>query len=329
MTNEAKVVSESPEAIPDVLTETPESTPGSEAINSRDAIRKSIEERVIEENEKPSKEVKEEVPVEAKKEEESKQEKPVETSDLAIAEKVKERIQKRIDKEVAKRKTLEEQLAEKEAELQALRNSKPEAETKNVEPTIEQCEAYIIKCREEGDVKNEVAAMRYLVKLEKEAAIKAVKEEQEARARQTTEVTAKQQADWIALNRDYESPEPDLNLANQNGLLYREAMKLFMDPDLREVYSDSDRIQGFRRAVHDSYRYIMENGLHKKSPSNTVETLDTTPRVKPKAVLADPSTDSAEETGRTVSKNLSDAEKVKEEILARRKLRYHPKSLQT
>ena len=310
MENDTKVISESPAA--EIVESKPKSSPGEDVISKRDELRRAMEDKVethvvpsevIEaEPEKPAETPKEETPVK-------------DDADL------KSRIQKRIDKEVAKRKTAEEELVELRAENERLKNSKesPKSETTPGEPTIEQCEAYIIKCREEGDVKNEIAATRYLIKLEKESAIKAVKEEQEATSRKTREISAKQQSDWISLNKDYESSDPDMNLSNQEGRLYKEALKIYKDPDLREVYADPDPIMGFRKAVHDTYRYMMENRLTKKSPS---ETLDTTLRPRMiKPVLADPDADSAEETTPTVSKNLSDAEKVKEEILNRRKNR--------
>lgn len=306
MAEDIKVISETPAELVN-----PEVTPGEEIkLTEREALREAIEKKVEEGNAV----VEEVAPAEEVKPAE-------ETPKPAEEDTLKQTIQKRINKEVAKRKTLEEQLAEKEEEIKLLKAGKaPETtETKNVEPTIEQCEAYIIKCREEGDVKNEVAAMRYLVKLEKDAAIKEVRKEQEERNTRTSQATAKQQSDWINLNKDYESENPEINLNNQNGLLYKSAMRLYQDPDLREVYSDADRISGFRKAVHDAHRHILENGLHKKS-----ETIDTTPRVKAanKPVLAEPSNDSAEETVSTVSKVLTDAEKVKEDILYRRANRY-------
>ncbi len=309
-----KVISESPveQVVPEVLNnEAPESTPGSET--HRESVRQSIEDKVSKGNEG-------EVAVEEVAEETVK---PVEeAAPLSTDDALKKKIQSRINKEVAKRKTAEEELAETKAELERLRNSKAEVvdSTKpNAEPTIEQCEAYIIKCREEGDVKNEMAAMRYMIKLEKEAAIKEVEKKQEEQYRKTTEVSAKQQTDWINLNRDYESDNPDLDLKNQNGLLYKEAMRLYQDPDLREVYSDPDKIAGFRKAVHDTHRHITENGLHKRTTPS--ETIDTTPRVRIKTQLAEPGTESGEETTQSTSKNLSDADKVKEEILNRRKNR--------
>ena len=312
-----KVISESPVAeVPEVLEQAPESTPGQETeVSHRDKLRQSIEEKV-------SKDIEGEV---ATAEEVAPEVKPTEETPAA-EDALKKNIQKRINKLTAQKKTAEERLAELEAENERLRNSKAEVVAdptkQNVEPTIEQCEAYIIKCREEGDVKNEMAAMRYMIKLEKEAAIKAVKDEQEAQHRKVNEVTAKQQSDWINLNRDYESDNPDLDLKNQNGLLYKEAMRLYQDPELREVYSDSDRIAGFRKAVHDTHRYITENGLHTKKAITPSETIDTTPRVRiAKPILADPSTESAEETNQSASKTLSDTDKVKEEILNRRKNR--------
>ena len=319
MTDSNKVISETPAAeVPtEVLDQKPEATPGEETkLSPREAVRQSMEEKVSQANE-PEGIVEETVTPKDDT-------KPADEVTPDKAEDVlKKNIQKRIDKLTAQKKSAEEQLAELKAENERLRNQRPEtadSKKQDAEPTIEQIEAYIIKCKQEGDVVNEVAATRYLIKREKEEAIKAVKAEQEAQQRQAAEATAKQQADWINLNKDYESDNPDLDLKNQNGLLYKEALRLFMDPDLKEVYSDPDRISAFRKAVHDTHRYITENGLHLKR-STPSETIDTTPRVRVKNQLADPSADSAEETSPVVSKNLSDAEKVKEEILNRRKNR--------
>lgn len=320
MTEATKVISESPaeNVVPEVLNDTtPESTPGSETeLSHRESVRLAMEEKVEQGNVGEVERLEETVAPEVKPTEE------VASTEDAL----KKNIQKRINKLTAQKKTAEERLAELEAENERLRNA-PKTEVvsdpskQNAEPTIEQCEAYIIKCREEGDVKNEMAAMRYMIKLEKEAAIKEVEKKQEEQYRKTTEVSAKQQSDWINLNRDYESDNPDLDLKNQNGRLYKEAMEIYQDPKWSAAYSDPDKIAGFRKAVHDTYRYLLEGGLHKKTVTPPSETLDTTPRVRVKAQLADPSTDSGEETSQVVSKNLSDADKVKEEILNRRKNR--------
>ena len=155
MSEDVKAVSEQPVVPEELNNPAPEQAPGSATdLNERDAKRKAIEDKLDEVNEVVKPEVKEAPKTEVV---EAKPESVVEDDDV----KLKESIQKRINKEVAKRKTLEEQLAEKEAEIERLRrNPEAKTDTPQAEPTIEQCEAYIIHCRENGDVKNSLLRRR-------------------------------------------------------------------------------------------------------------------------------------------------------------------------
>jgi len=241
-------------------------------------------------------------------------------------QKIKDSVQKRIDKVVAQKKSVEEELAEAKAELERLKNGQkniPETTptTKDdAPPTIEQIEAYIIKMREEGNVKEEIAATRYLIKVEKELAIKEVTEAQTKVARDAEAQKAKQLNDWTMLSKDYETADPkdELNISNQNGILYKTALALYNDKQLHaDNYNNPDVIQGFRRAVADAYREIHQQGLIKTPKGEVVE------RKSLRAMLADPSTDSiAEEPTQSPSNSLSDTEKVREEIRARNKNRF-------
>lgn len=240
-------------------------------------------------------------------------------------QKIKDSVQKRIDKVIAKSKSVEEKLADAEAELERLRSEKKAPETTpttkdDAPPTIEQIEAYIIKMREEGNVKEEIAATRYLIKVEKELAIKEVTEVQTKAQREAEAQKARQLADWTALSKDYETPDPkdEMNLSNQNGLLYKTALSLFNDKELHaEHYNNPDVIQGFRRAVADAYRELHQQGLVKQTPKG-----DVVERKNLRAMLADPSTESSEEPTPQSSNSLSDAEKVREEIRNRNKNRF-------
>jgi len=289
-----------------------------------DNPRAAVEKAVIAENETPDvREDVEDVPP-AKVEE-----KVEEAPQLSEVDRIKQAVQKRIDKVVAKQKSAEEQLAEAQAEIARLRANPNTAETPtpkdNAEPTLEQVEAYILKMREEGNAKEEIAATRYLIKLEKDLAIKAVRDE-EAKARQEVETRAQRENQaLLELARDYvvldekgqADMKHDLTLANQKGKLFEVAMGLYNDPDLHKLYyNDPDRANGLRRAVSDAYREIHQQGLLKTPKVDGIEAK----RVN-RQVLADPDATEAEDIPTPQSNLLSDAEKVREEIKARNRMR--------
>ena len=283
-----------------------------------DNRRADVEKAVMTENETPRvQEVsEEEVPevVEKKEEAPEVKEDPI--------QRIKDSVQRRIDKVVAKQKTAEEKLAEAEAELARLKAEPRTPETTSTTkddapPTIEQIEQYIIKMREEGNVKEEIAATRYLIKVEKELAIKEVTEVQTKTAKEAEAQKAKQLSDWTALSKDYETADAkdEMNLANQNGLLYKTALSLYNDKELHAShYNDPNVIGGFRRAVADAYREIHQQGLIKTPKGDTV-----LERKSLRAALADPDSGSSEEPTPQTPNTLSDADKVREEIKARKK----------
>jgi hypothetical protein len=238
----------------------------------------------------------------------------------------KKNVQKRIDKEVAKRKTAEEELADARSELVKLRSSVPQKEVSkpedNTPPTPEQVEAYIAKMQEDGQWKEAAQATRYLIKLEKETAIKEVRDEQEKASTQAKAKSDKQLSDWINLQRDYvildASGKPDLKsdltLSNESGLLYQRALSFYKDKDLHaERYNDPDTIMGFRRAVSDAYREIHQQGLITPKGESI-----TAMRRSP---LAEPDAETSEDVTQS-NNSLSDADKVREEIKARRNNRF-------
>lgn len=296
-------------------------TSGDEIVeNDRTALEKSI----ITENETiPQVEVPKELVPEEEKTDEVVSEDPV--------DRIKKSVQKRIDKVVAQKKSVEDELAEAKAELERLKaNSQTkESDVKkdDTPPTPEDVEAYIIKMREDGNVKEEVAAMRYLVKLEKELALKEVEEKQNKTVKESEAQKAKQLSDWTNLSRDYVAyspdgkvdPKSDLNLANQDGLLYKTALSLYNDKELHaDFYNDPDVIQGFRRAVSDAYREIHQQGLIKTPKGESILESKKNSRM----ALAEPDSDSSEETSAPkFSNSLSDAEKVREEIRSRNRTR--------
>ncbi len=296
-----------------------------------DNRRAEIEKLVITENETiPEPEVDSEtLPKEEKKEE-------IKVAEDDPLERIKKSVQKRIDKVVAQKKSVEEELAETKAELTRLKASPKSPETvpdkkeDGKEPTPEQVESYIIKMREEGNVKEEIAATRYLIKLEKELALKEVRDEQIKTQKESEAKNSKELADWTDLSKDYLAydetgkldAKSDLNLSNQNGLLYKTALALYNDKELHaDFYDNPNVMQGFRRAVADAYREIHQQGLLKQTPKGTqIVTEKRTPR----QALAEPNADSPEESPspNINSNSLSDAEKVREEIKARNKNRF-------
>ena len=265
-------------------------------------------------------------PQEGKLKEETK---PDVKSEIDPYDKIKKSVQKRIDKVVAQKKSVEDELSEAKAEIERLKSSKPNGSVpeKSEPPTPEQVEAYILKMREDGNAKEEISATRYLIKLEKEMALKEVEDRQEKVQKEAEVQKSKQLSDWASLNRDYiaydESgkvdKKSDLNLSNQNGLLYKTALGLYNDKELHaDFYDNPDVIQGFRRAVADAYREIHQQGFV-KSPKGETILEKRTPRVS----LGEPSSVEAEEETTQVNLNsLSDAEKVREEIKSRKKSRF-------
>lgn len=330
MTDEAKVELETPKStpIPEEVKDTPKQTPEDQTVSARSQIENQviednakIPEPLVEEPSEPEKKSEEETPKETPHSEPETKEDPV--------DRIKKSVQKRIDKEVAKRKTLEEQLAEKEAELERLR--KPGQEPKNAdtkrEPTDAEIQAALKKAREDGDVDFEVQILNYAIERKaNQIADQRVKAIEERTSTQTAK-QKKQQEDWIALNSDYlvrdESGNADINhplsLTNQKGLLYTTALSLYQDKDLRQsLYNDPDSIQGFRRAVSDAYREIMQQGLYKPVKK---EVADDTPKRNPTQQLAEPSSDADDGIQTQRVTQMSDAEKVREEIKARQNYR--------
>lgn len=243
-------------------------------------------------------------------------------------ERIKSAVQKRIDKVVAQKKSAEEELAEARAEIARLKANPqvtPEVTTvpkDDTPPTPEQVEAYIVKMREEGNVKEEVAATRYLIKLEKELALKEVNEAQSKTTREAEAKKERQLADWVSLQQDYENKDnPELDISNQKGLLYKTALALFNDKELHsKFYNEDNPILGFRRAAADAYREVHQQGLVSITPKGDKIISE---KKTLRASLAEPSAVEVEEVSSQGNQaSLSDAEKVREEIKARNKNRF-------
>jgi len=288
--------------------------------------RAAIESAIILENETP--EVHPEEPTESKPKDESLEQKPESDENTDPIARIKASVQKRIDKVVAKQKSAEERLAEAEAELARLRANPQvtaEKKTDDAPPTIEQVEAYIVKMAEEGNKKEEIAATRYLIKLEKEAAIREVEERQanikkeaEARATRENQALLDLAKDYIIYDdKGHVDMKADMTLANQKGKLFETAMALYNDPELHKLYyNDPDRAMGLRRAVQDANRELHAQGLVSTPKADGIETRRVT-----RQVLADPEAVEAEDTPTPPSNLLSDADKVREEIKQRNRLR--------
>lgn len=292
--------------VPEIIVDTPEEAPASETPVASEAPKELVDAK--------------EAPVES------------------LEERIKAKVQKRIDKEVAKRKTLEEQLAEKEAELALLRqgklpegtdNAKPDV---NREPTDSEISAALRKAREEGDVEFEVQIMNFLA----DRKAKAQRMEAEAQIRNREQEAAKeqsrQQREWETLVRDYLVYDDqgnidnsnDMNLNNTNGKLYKTAMTLFKDKELSAtLYNDENKILGFRRAVHDAYRGLLETQKSQPSITETINSGDFKSKagVRKVAQLAEPGSSGGEDVPSTAPRHLSDAEKVTEEIKHRMNIR--------
>lgn len=297
---------------------TPEATGGESSADSR---RAEIEKLVMESNDAPPEKTED---LEAGKEPKA-EEKPAEVEEDPV-EKIKKSVQKRIDKVVAQKKSVEEELAETKAELERLKSGqKPQEVPKDdTPPTPEQVEAYIAQMQEEGKWKEAAAATRYLVKLEKEIALKEVESAQEKTRKESEAVSNRQLQEWAELQRDYEvytaggaiDSKHDLTIANQNGLLYKTALALYNDKELHaRKYNDSNVIQGFRRAAADAFREIHNKGLI-KTPKGESQV----PRTQ-RVALAEPGAEASEEIS-LPAQSLSGPDMVREEIKNREKNRY-------
>jgi hypothetical protein len=313
------------------VTETPESPKVSADESLIENPREKVEQEVIAENERVPERPSDDEEAPSKPEDKTPEPKQGQEEELSDIDKIKKSVQKRIDQVVAKQKSAEEKLAEAEAELARLRSVTPAdkpAPKDDTPPTPEQVEAYILKMREEGNAKEEIAATRYLIKLEKEMAIKAVQDEQNKIRQEGEERLKRENHALLELAKDYVilddkgnvDMKHDLTLANQKGKLFEVAMALYNDPELHKLYyADPDRANGLRRATADAYREIHQQKLVKTPKENSIESVVRSPRV----ALADPdSTDTDEAPQQSSTSNLlSDAEKVREEIKQRAKLR--------
>jgi len=248
-------------------------------------------------------------------------------------ERIKKATQKRIDKVVAQKKSAEEELVEARAEIERLRlqskNEVKEVPKEQVKddapPTPEQVEAYIALKQEEGNWKEAAAAMRYLVKLEKEMALKEIEEKNNKSVNVAEQERQQQLREWTDLAKDYEvqddsgkvNPKDEMNLNNKDGLLFKLATDYYNDKSKHaERYNNPNIMQGFRRAVADAYRDINEH--YRRTPrEEKVEV----PKRNSRAMLADPSADYEDSSSNTQPSSLSDAEKVRAEINARNKRR--------
>lgn len=258
--------------------------------------------------------------------EEVKEEIPIETvADISEVDRIKQSVQKRIDKVVAKQKSAEDELIEAKAEIARLKSNSTIENKNDDSPTIDQVEAYIVKMAEEGNKKEEIAATRYLIRLEKEAGIKEFEDRQKKQQTDSQAKVERENKALVELAKDYivydDKGQPDMSsdmtLANQKGKLLKTALALFNDPELNsQYYNDPDRSLGFRRAVQDASRELHAQGLVRTPKADGFETRRVT-----RQVLADPDAVEVDDTPVTSSNLLSDAEKVREEIRNRNKMR--------
>src|SRR3990167_3280606 len=291
-----------------------------------DNPRTAIENAIVLENETPAPPIEEpETPAEEVKEEAKVE--PV----LTEVDRIKQAMQKRINKVVAKSKSAEEELVEARAEIAELRaklEQKINAETKSEDkspPTLAQVTAYIVKMREEGNHEEAERASDYKLQLIEEAAFKKIEERQKSERLEAQTRTQRENQALVELAKDYveydakgqPDMKSDMTLANQKGKLFQTAMALYQDSELNKLYyNDPDRANGFRRAVQDARRELYEQKLVTPKVDRVGLTRD------PRLSLADPAADEIEETpAPTNSAILSDADKVREEIKQRNRLR--------
>jgi len=231
-------------------------------------------------------------------------------------------------------------------------------DAKSTEPTLEQISAYRRKVRndlrnaENSSDGSQAAEERinalyleearvddYISERRAKAERKSAMEELDSRTKKVSDAQAKQLQDWNALQNDYVTlddsgkviKDHDLTLSNQNGRLYKTAMALFHNedhlkpdydkngepiPKLPNYKSDPDKVMGFRRAVSDAFIAMHRAGVIQQETL----TVEDAPKAKRRQVLVEPSSDGADVTVEvTPSRNLSDNDKVMDEIMSRRK----------
>lgn len=275
-----------------------------------------------------SQETKEEEPETPESKEEGKEE-PKE--ELSLEDRIKVKVSKRIGKEVAKRKTAEERVAELEAEnetLKASKEEKPDGKKDEVkEPTDEQIDQAYQKALEDGDFKYASEIHRYSLEQQKKKAFAEVDQRNTAQ----TKVNQETQKKWVALVQDFTVLKEDgktidmdhpLNLNNQNSKLYQTAMKFMNDPEIAKEYGydNSDKILGFRLAVNDARRELIEaseRGEFELKPKKT--TTKTQPKKRRKAELAIPESESGGDEKAPVQESRQD--KAALEIQRRNKIK--------
>lgn len=326
MTDEQKVTLEQPEtAVPEAIQTAPEPVNPREAIEAA-LIVKNAEPYPLESDETEA------TPAPAKDKAEEKQ---TQEELSNPSEKVKAEMLKRINKVTARAKSAEERLAELEAENQRLREGRESKEekveaqsTEKREPTMEECRKALAKAASEGDWDFHAQITEYMA----DAKAKAQREQAEKSYREQTskqtEAQKKQLTDWTNLCRDFEPTDGEgkvdikhpLNLSNQQGLLYKTALDLFQDKELKAKYAGYDTITGFRLAVNDAYRGIMEQGLYK--PARETAKVVGEERVMRRQVLAEPDSDGDDSAPSQTNAIMSDADKVREEIKERQRNRY-------
>lgn len=324
---------EQPVVVPQAITE-PTQTAHEEAMNPREAL----EAMVMAKNEevRPFESDETEAPVAPKKEEASVE--PTQEELSNPTERVKSEMLKRINKLTARTKSAEEELAELRAENERLKRVETKTEAKaevkeskpeeKRDPTDAEIDAAYEKALSEGDHKFAAQIARYLAeRTANRIADERIKQVESKTALQS-EAQKKQLNDWVTLCRDYEPTTEDgkvdmkhpLNLSNQNGLLYKTALDLFQDKDLKVKYAGYDTMTGFRIAVNDAYREILEQGLYK--PVRESAKVVSEPKQVRKPVLAEPDSDGADDSAPRNENLMSDADKVREEIKDRQRNRF-------
>ncbi len=274
--------------------------------------------------------------VEETKAEETTQEEP-EKED--IADRITQKFQKRIGKEVGKRKSAEERATEAEekaekldAELKAIKDSNTSVDkvTAKVDPTDEQIVQFIALKQEEGNFTEAAQAQLFLVeKREKEAIARIEKKQTEKKVANDAQTQK-----WVSLVQDFvvkdekgvEDFEHPLNLNNPKSSLYRTAMRMIQDKEIASAYgyNNPDKVLGFRLAVNDARRDLMELAEQGKLDLNAHKpkkqtTNNTQPKIRRKSELATVTTEST--SSETTPGNQTSEDKTTLEIARRKELK--------
>lgn len=184
---------------------------------------------------------------------------------LSNIKKRKEFAQKKINKLLAKQhefKEVEQQLRQKISDLETKVNKS--ADTHEKVYTEDQLKSAERKAINDGDLELLAEVHSERIKNLERNLVGRYEKERESQ----TKVTTEQQKEWSEILEKYSSSDPDFNIDNKSGALYRTAKALYEDAELKKDYAGKG---GMYKAVSDAYLELTRLGKSKKkSPKEKI-----------------------------------------------------------